>query len=96
MARKNSDLPGMVGDGVEGQKPIPEIDEAAEGYVALRDKRIKLLQNELSAKDALVKLMNDNKLNRYVYDDHVVELMPGKAKLKVKEVDSDDGEGDED
>lgn len=84
---------------------IKEIEEAAEAYRALRDKRMKLLTQELSAKENLLQVMlahsktlpkNAEGEVMYRYDDELVILKPGKQNVKVKAVhDSDEEEDDE-
>jgi len=78
---------------------IKEIDEAAEAYVNVRDKRQELTKKEVAAKQALSDLMHkhadqigkdaDGGLT-YRYDDMAVILKPTEEQLKVKHVDEDE------
>lgn len=94
MPKKQSDLPEMEGEGVT-LPSIPEIDDAADAYIALRDKRIALLAKELAAKEELRNLMHSNKLKRYNYDDRIVELVETTEKVKVKKAKDEDEEDDD-
>lgn len=83
MPKKNQDLPGIEGKGVE--KPsIKEIDEAADTYIGARDKRILCSAREVETKTRLMELMKRNKLKTYEYDDHIVELVMTEETVKVK------------
>lgn len=83
---KQTEIPGM-------ERPkIAAIETAAENYVALRDKRMKLLENEIAAKAKLTETMQANagKLSQdgegnliYKYDEQVVILTEATA-VKVK------------
>lgn len=96
MPRKNQELPGLAGAG-PGVEPltIPEIDEHADEYVTLRDKRMKLLAQELTAKEELMKVMKSHKLKVYEYDDHIVEIVPTDETVKVKKKKASSEEEDE-
>jgi hypothetical protein len=95
MANKTADLPGM--------KPprIAALDEAAEEYVKVRDRRMGLTEKEVQAKANLIDLLhkhadkippNDEGVMYYKYDDVVVELKPGKEQLKVRTATNPAGE----
>lgn len=75
-------------------KKIKEVDDAAEGYVDVRDRRMKLTKKEVEAKNALIAVMEKHKLLVYRDDSAsppmLVTLVPGKAGVKV----SVDGAGD--
>lgn len=82
---------------------IKEIEEAAEGYVNLRDKRMRILTQEIAAKENLLQIMiahskdlpkNAEGEVHYRYDDELVILKPGKNNVKVKAV-HDDGDDDD-
>lgn len=87
MATKQTELPGT-------ERPaIPEIDEAADAYRSVRDKRMKLTEQEITAKTNLIEVMRANAKKLavnaageriYRYDDEVVVLEPGKENVKVK------------
>lgn len=99
---KQVDLPAMTGPGVE-KKTIPEIETAAENYVALRDSRIATGIEEKKAKSALLAAMHAHEVTVYEYDSKVVTVVPKDStenvKVKVKdetEVEvGDEDEGDE-
>jgi rare lipoprotein A (peptidoglycan hydrolase) len=89
---KTSDLPGMKGPGVAPVR-IKAVDDAAEEYVKIRDRRMGLTKKEVQAKQNLIDLLHKNAekigaddegIMRYEYDDVVVELSPGKEQLKVR------------
>jgi len=95
MANKTGDLPGM--------KPvrITALDEAADNYVKVRDRRMGLTEKEVQAKQNLIDLIhehadklqpNDEGVIYYKYDDVVVELKPGKEQLKVRTATNPAGE----
>jgi hypothetical protein len=92
---KQADLPAMDGPGV-ARVSIPEVDALAEAYIVERDKRCNMTPKEIAAKEALIEALHEhadaigrNPSNgeiRYVYDDTVVLLKPGKETLRVKQV----------
>lgn len=97
---KTSDLPGIKGPGV-APKRIKAVDEKAEEYVKVRDRRMGLTKKEVQAKAELIDILHKNSesigadsegIMRYEYDDVVVELSPGKEQLKVRTASSPDGE----
>jgi hypothetical protein len=74
----------------------PEVDAAAEGYVKVRDKRIKLSADEKAAKAALVEAMRAAGLKVYRDDEAgLIVALAEKTDVKVTEVD-DEPEGDPD
>lgn len=96
---KTSDLPGITGKGVAPVR-IKAVDDAAEEYVKVRDRRMGLTKKEVQAKQTLIDLLHKNSekigadeegIMRYEYDDVVVELSPGKETLKVRTASSPDG-----
>jgi hypothetical protein len=81
---------------------IPAIDNLAESYVKERDKRLRQTPKEVAAKLKLIDAMHahandirqpDGQLV-YRYDEVVITLTPGKEKLKVQDIDDEEG-GDE-
>lgn len=88
-----SEIPGT-------ERPkIKEIDEAAEAYVSVRDKRMSLTEQEVAAKQQLVNLMHAHadEIGRdaeggltYRYSDMLVTLKPKEEVLKVKHVSDED------
>lgn len=85
MARQ-SRLPGT------GDASIPEIESAAEEYVKLRDKRMKILTQEVESKTTLMTVMKSNKKNYYSYDGLEVRIVRGDEKVKVSKADAEDDE----
>jgi len=97
MARNQTELAG-----IEAPK-IPEIEKAADAYVKVRDKRMKLTEDEITLKGSLLQAMQkhhenlsvDAEGNRtYRFDEEVVILQPGKLNVKVKR--AEDPTSDED
>jgi hypothetical protein len=87
------------------RKSIPQIDEAAQAYVAARDKRMALTDKEVAAKTNLIQVVlafekelekGPDGVKTYRFDDELVLLIPGKAKVKVKAAHDDDDDSDED
>lgn len=97
MPKKQSELPG-----VESQS-IPEIEEAAENYRSVRDKRMALTEKEVAAKVNLIQVVQahakeltpngDGKLC-YRYDDQLV-MLTDKINVKVKTDHGDNEDEDE-
>lgn len=77
MPKKQLEIPGTE------PVTIPEIEEAADTYVALRDKRMALTQKEIDARAVLIAAMDEHKLTSYRYDDNVVTVEPSE-KVHVK------------
>jgi len=78
---------------------IKEIEEAAEAYVTVRDRRMALTEKEVAAKEQLASLMHTHAdtIGRdaegglsYRYDDMLVTLKPKDEVLKVKHVSDED------
>lgn len=87
MAKNQTELAGMEAPN------IPEIEDAASEYVKIRDKRMKLTEQEIAAKCTLLETMrkhsgklteNGNGEKIYQFDDEIVLLQPGKENVKVK------------
>lgn len=81
----------MEGPGVAPVR-IKEVDELAEDYVKERDKRCRQTPKEVAAKTKLIEALHKHAdaigrdtqgVLRYEFDDFVIELKPGKEKLKV-------------
>jgi hypothetical protein len=87
MAKKQTELKGI-------EAPFPAVEDAAEKYIDVRDKRMSLTEKEVDARAVLVHEMQKEKLTSYRFDDQVVTLLPGKEKVRVKTV-TDDDNGDE-
>lgn len=84
---------------------IEAIENAAQDYVKIRDRRMALTNQEISAKEKLMAQLLEHKreLSKnadgdYVYrfDDLLVLLKTGKDNVKVKAVDDDIDDSDED
>lgn len=95
---KQSELK-IVGKGVE-RVTLPALDKLAEDYCRERDKRLKQTPKEVAAKGKLIDAMHDNadKITQpdgtlvYRYDERIITVTPGKEKLKVRDVEQDEGE----
>jgi hypothetical protein len=79
---------------------IKEINDAAEAYVDVRDQRMALTKDEVTAKEKLTTLMLEHGLETYRDEDAspplVVTLVPGEAKVRVRsEGGSSDDEAEE-
>ncbi len=93
--KKNPDLPGIKGQGVE-LPSIPAIDDAIEEYVKWRDKRMACTPKEVETKAALLRLMKKHKVETYSHDELVATIVPEEETVKVKKARvADDGEGEE-
>jgi hypothetical protein len=90
---KQTTIPGTT------PKSIAEIDKAAEAYVEVRDKRMKLTVKEVEAQATLVAVMQKHGLTVYrcsSTDETLDVVMITKTKAKVKgPKDEDAAEGDE-
>jgi len=74
---KQGQLPGL-----EDPK-IPAIDEAADNYAEVRDERMELTKTEVTRRDTLLRLMQENGLETYRYDGRVVKVVKSEIKVKV-------------
>jgi hypothetical protein len=96
---KQKELEGM-------EKPsIPEIEEAADAYVSIRDKRMAMTEKEVAAKTNLLQVLlsHESELSPgedgsklYRFDDEIVLLKPGKRVVKVKSAHEDEESEDDD
>ena len=78
MAKDQTELKGI-------ERPvIKAIEDAAEDYETIRDKRMALTEKEIEAKSKLLDLMKKHKCKLYRYDERIVELVPGEDGVKVK------------
>ncbi len=90
-AKTTPDLPGVEGPGISPIK-IPSIARLANAYVAVRDERMELLQEEVKRKRALAAEMHKHEevlkdpdgVLRYDHDGVIVMISPGDEKLTVK------------
>ena len=76
------------------RETIKEVNDAAESYVTERDKRMKMTEKEVSAKEKLVEVMKKHELSIYKDDEAdpplIVTLTPGKDVVKVTRDESDE------
>lgn len=84
--------------GTERQK-IKAIDKAAEAYVEVRDERMGLTKKEKEAKEKLLSLMKEHKLDSYTDEDAspplIVTVEAKDETVKVKRASEDETEDDE-
>lgn len=80
----------------EGMEPprVPALDSAMESYVAVRDQRMELTKREVELRGKVEELLKTNQLTTYANEHFRAEIKPAETKLKVKRLDT--GEGDED
>lgn len=99
--KKQTALPLGDAPGVGDQPSIPEIEEAADKYIEIKDKRCKMTPKEITAKGELIELVQKHreKLPKnaeghtvYRYDELVIELVPGAETVKIKEASAADTE----
>lgn len=90
---KQKGLPTM-----EDMGQIPELDEAATEYAAIRDKQMRLTDAQIEQRDKLHKLMRKHAKMKYECEGIILELIPGEESIKVKvyKKKSDEDAGDED
>ena len=97
--KKQKELPGMVGAGVE-QVECPDIEDAADAFVEKRDAWQAAHEPMMAAKAQVTALMQAKGLTSYKYDSKEITYKPGEANLKVKKLADhvieleDRGEGD--
>ena len=75
---KQKQLPGLEDAVVE------EIETAAEEYADRRDDRMRKLEGEIEARDALLEILRKHKRKAYSSKEFQVEIVEGKDKVKVK------------
>lgn len=77
---------------------IKEIEAAANSYVSVRDRRMKLTEDEVTLKKTLIDTVhkhadkitpNEAGERHYRYDDLVVILKPGRDNVKVRSADAE-------
>lgn len=99
MAKAQMEIPGTE------RVSIPDIEDAAEAYVTVRDKRMALTEKEIAARTNLIDVVKGHVKELspgeggtliYKYDDMVVVLKPGKDHVKVRhDADDSDDEAEE-
>lgn len=80
------------------QKSIKEIDDAAEAYVEIRDKRMALTKKEVEAQATLVAAMAKHNLTAYrctSTDDPLDVTLVSKTRAKVRGPKDEDEEAEE-
>jgi len=87
MAKKQGELPGVE------RKVIKAVENAADDYVDVRDKRMTLTTKEVEKRAVLIAAMEEHGITSYRYDDRVITL-EAKAKVSVKNAHDGDGEND--
>lgn len=99
MPRKQLEIPGTEA------ASIPEVEDAAEKYVVIRDKRMRLTEAEVTAKTNLIQVLlqhegqlspGEDGTKTYRYDEEIVILKPGKRGVKVKAAHEDEDEENDD
>lgn len=86
---KQMEIPGT-------ERPkIEEVEATAEEYTSLRDRRMAVLKEEVTAKTKLLDAMHKYGLTIYRYDDRIVEVQPAKEKVKVKSIHDEDEDGED-
>lgn len=93
MAKRQAEIPGTE------RKTVKELNDCAEAYVDVRDKRMKLTEREGEMKERLVTAMRKHGLEVYRDDDAspplLVVLKPGKDNVRVTTADGVDGSDDD-
>src|SRR5260370_321437 len=80
---------------IPGAEPVSirEIDEAADQYIKVRNRRMKLSLEEVELRDKLTALMQEHKLIIYEWDEQIVELTATeKVKVRKKQGAGENGE----
>jgi len=95
---KQKELPGVE------RESIPAIEAVADAYVKVCDRRMKLTEQEITAKAVLLEVVtkhadvlavNGDGQRIYRFEDEVVILEPGKANVKVKRAHAEPDEAEE-
>jgi hypothetical protein len=92
MSKRQARIPGTE------PKRIKEVGDAAEAYVDMRDKRMKLTEKESEAKLSLIEVMKKHGLTVYKDEDAappLVVTLKTKDGVKVEEL-GDGAESDDD
>ena len=80
---------------IPGTEPerIKPIEDVAKRYVACRDQRMELTEDEVDLKGKLIKAMKDNSCETYSFDGYMVELSHiDEDQVKVKKARAANGE----
>lgn len=78
VSRKQQSLPGME------DTAIPEIENAAEAYAEIRDRRMALTKQETEARDTVLSAMKKHGKRTYRHGEIDAEITVEQEKLKVK------------
>ena len=78
-------LPGVDGG-------IPELEQLGFEYAAIRDRRMETLKEEVELKGKIFAAMKKHKKTQYIYQDLMIQIVPGEEKLKVKVAKEDEDE----
>jgi len=76
-------------------RTIAELEDIAESYAEIRDRRIALNQEEADLKQQAMALMKKHKKKHYARDGIEITLEPGEETIKVKVKKAKDDEDDE-
>jgi hypothetical protein len=74
--------PKQLDTGLGAPPKIRKIEEAAQAYRETRDRRMKLTEREVTAKDFLINLMHEHNIKTYKYDD-------GEGQIEIKITDKE-------
>lgn len=83
---------GLTGEGVE-RKRVRALDTAIDAWTVVKEKRMKLTEQEVEAKSKVRLLMEENELDRYRFDDDKEVVLVDNVKVRRIET---NGAGDED
>jgi hypothetical protein len=76
------------------KKSLKDVDAAAERYCEIRDKRMRLTEDEIEARDVLLRAMQKHGLDSYVDEEASppleVRVVPGDLRVKVTRIDEAD------
>jgi hypothetical protein len=87
--KKQPDLPKMEGEGV-ARKEIPRIEKQAEKVSSLCEKRKALAEQERLEREALLVMLDEEKLTTYRLDDGRTVYISDKRKALIKSSDEPD------
>lgn len=85
---KQKELPGVE------RRVIKAVENAADDYVDVRDKRMALTTKEVEKRAVLLHEMEKAGVSSYRYDDRIITL-EAKAKVRVKTASDDDAVEDD-
>jgi len=95
MAKEKTEAPARPKQGRLISDPVvEEIEDAAEYYVEVRNNRMRLTEQEVTARDALASVLRKHRRTTYSGQKWLVELT-NKVGVKVKSATDDNGEPEE-